>query len=99
MEPVWYYSADHEGEYFSVFADANNSSSKRRFLANDGTFVDEARGGAGSGYAEAFKSDIRSGRLGYLRGRPNLQDAVRKRRLPDDVLSELRSLKRSIVGS
>jgi len=99
MEPVWYYSTDDQGEYFFAFADANNSSSKRRFLANNGAFVDEAKGGAGRGYAEAFKSDIRSGRrLGSLQGRPNLQDAVRKRRLPDDVLGELRRLKKSLVG-
>jgi hypothetical protein len=98
MEPVWYYSTDGQGEYITVYADANNSSSKRRFALKDGTFVDEAKGGAGSCFAEAFSSEIRSARrLGGLLGRPNLQDAVRKGRLPSDVLSELRRLKKAMV--
>jgi hypothetical protein len=100
MEPAWYFSAEGDSEYFTVFADANNSSSKRRFTAKDGRFIDEAKGGAGTSLAEAFKSEIRAAqRLGPLQGRPNLQDAVRKGRLPGDVLGELQRLKRSIVGS
>ena len=100
MEPVWYFSTDDHGQYFTVYADANSSSSKRRFTEKDGKFFDEAKGGAGTSYAEAFKFDIRSARrLGSLQGRPNLQDAVKKLRLPDDVLGELRRLKKSIVGS
>jgi hypothetical protein len=75
-----------------------NSCSKRRFDANTGRFVDQRKGGAGTSFA-AFTSDMRSSRrLGSLNGRPNLQDAVKKGRLPDDVLSEVRRLKRSIVG-
>jgi hypothetical protein len=99
MDPVWCYSKDDAGGFFAVYADANNSSSERRFTEKDGAFVDEAKGGAGTSYAEAFRFQIRSARrLGSLQGRANLQDAVRKRRLPDDVLSELRRLKKSIVG-
>jgi hypothetical protein len=99
MEPVWYFATDDQGQYFTVFADANNSSSMRRFTEKDGEYVDAARGGAGSSYAEAFKSEIGAARrLGSLQGRPNLQDAVKKKRLPSDVLSELRRLKRAIVG-
>jgi hypothetical protein len=98
MEPVWYYSKDDQGEYFTVYADANNSSSKRRFAANDGRFLNEETGGAGTSFSQAFRADLRSAnRLGSLNGRPNLQDAVRKRRLPDDV-GELRRLKTAIVG-
>ncbi|MBS1858466.1 MAG: hypothetical protein JST11_24060 [Acidobacteria bacterium] len=99
MEPVWYHSKHDDGEYFIVYADANNSSSKRRFGAADGRFVDEAKGGAGTSYSQAFRADLRNAsRLGSLNGRPNLQDAVRKGRLPDDVLGELRRLKNAIVG-
>ena len=100
MEPVWYYAkADADGEYFVVYADANNSSSRRRFMANDGSFVDEAKGGLGSSFSQAFKADVRSSyRLGALNGRPNLVDAVKARRLPNDVLSELQRLKKSLVG-
>ena len=99
MEPVWYYAKNNEGEYFTVYADANNSSSKRRFNAANGTFVDEDRGGAGTSFSQAFRAEIRTAHhLGSLNGRPNLQDAVRKGRLPDDVLGELRRLKRAIVG-
>ena len=99
MQPEWYYSADVDNEYYIVFADAHNSSSKRRFRASDGHFIDEAKGGHGISLAEAFRVDISSARrLGALRGRPNLQDAVNKGRLPSDVLGELQRLKRSIVG-
>jgi hypothetical protein len=99
MEPVWYYSKDDHGEYYSVYADANNSSSKRRFAAEDGHFLNEETGGAGTSFSQAFRPDFRSAqRLGALNKRLNLQDAVRKKRLPDDVLGELRQLKRAIVG-
>jgi len=99
MEPVWYYSKDDQGEYYAVYADANNSSSKRKFAADDGRFLNEETGGAGTSFSQAFRPDFRSAhRLGALNKRPNLQDAVRKRRLPDDVLGELRQLKRAIVG-
>jgi hypothetical protein len=82
-----------------VFADANNSCSKRRFAAKDGSFIDEAKGGAGTVFAHFVRSDIRSARrLGSLRGRPNLQKAVSDRQLPGDVLGELLSLKKSLVG-
>jgi len=99
MAPVWYYSKDDQGEYYTVYADANNSSSKRRFAAADGRFLNEESGGAGVSFSQAFRPDLRSAhRLGELNKRPNLQDAVRKRRLPDDVIGELRQLKRAIVG-
>jgi hypothetical protein len=98
MEPVWYYSKDGRGEYFSVYADANNSSSKRRFTVKDGGFVNEVKGGFGTMFSQAFKADLRnSSRLGSLTGRPNLQDAVRNGRLPSDVLSELMRLKKALV--
>jgi len=98
MEPVWYYSKNDQGEYFMVCADANNSSSKRRFNAADGTFMDQDRGGAGTSFSQAFRADLRSAsHLGSLNGRPNLQDAVRRGRLPDGVLGELRRLKNAIV--
>jgi hypothetical protein len=62
-------------------------------------FVNEAKGGAGTSFSEAFRAYIRSAhRLGSLTGHPNLQDAVQKGRSPDDVLAELRRLKTSIVG-
>src|SRR3954463_16511279 len=99
MEPVWYYSNDESGEYFVVYANANKSSIKRRFNAVDGSFVNETKGGAGTPFSEAFRVDLHSAhRLGSLNGRPSLQDAVRKGRLPDDVLGELRRLKHTIVG-
>ena len=99
MEPVWYYSKDDRAEYCIVYANASHSSSKRRFNAVDGSFVNEAKGGAGTDFSEAFRADLPSAhRLGSLNGRPNLPDAVRQGRLPDDVLGELRRLKNTIVG-
>lgn len=99
MGPDWYYMKDEQGEYFVVFADANNSCSRRRFAAGDGSYKDEDKGGAGTSFAEHYRKDLRNAsRLGELRGRPNLQDAVRNGRLPDTVLGDLRRLKRSMVG-
>jgi hypothetical protein len=96
MAPEWRYS-EVDGQ-FVVYADANGSCSRRRFRATDGAFVDEMSG-SGRNYAEEFKADFRKGvRLGELRGRPNLEDAVRAKRLPSDVLAELKSLLRSIGG-
>ena len=99
MDPVWYYSKDDHGEYYTVYADTNNRSSKRRFAAKDGGFLNEARGGAGASFSQTFREDFRSAhRLGSLNGRLNLQDAVRRGRLSDDVLGELRRLKDVIFG-
>jgi hypothetical protein len=99
MQPVWYYSKDDDAEYFTVYTDANSSSSKRRFTAVDGVFIHEAKAGDGTAFNQAFQADIRSAHcLGSLAGRLNLQDAVMKGRLSDDVLAELRRLKKSIVG-
>jgi len=96
MAPDWRY---FEGDgNFAVYADANGGSSRRRFRASDGAFVDETPGD-GPDYVQAFKSDLkRSVRLGELTRRPNLQDAVHAGRLPGDVLGELKTLLRSIAG-
>jgi hypothetical protein len=97
MAPEWRYS-EEMGGLFVVCADAKGSCSRRRFGALDGAFLDETPG-PGRNYAELFKGDLkRSVRLGELRGRPNLEDAVRARKLPSDVLGELKSLARSIAG-
>src|SRR5258707_3014810 len=96
MAPEWRYS-EVDGQ-FVVYADAKGSCSRRRFRAPDGGFVDETAG-PGQDFAEAFKPDFRKGiRLGELRGRPNLEDAVRAKRLASDVLGALKSLLRSIGG-
>ena len=97
MAPEWRYSEEDNG-LFVVYADAKDSSSRRRFRATDGVFVDE-KPGPGRSYAGFFKSDFKAGtRLGELRGRPNLENAVRAQRLLSDVLGELKSLARSIAG-
>jgi hypothetical protein len=101
MEPNWYYSQEGGGQ-FVVFADANNSCSMRAFAAADGSFVrDDHAEIPGAVFATHYKNVIRSmqnGRIGSVSKRPNLQDAVKKRKLPDDVLAELKRLKRSLVG-
>jgi hypothetical protein len=81
-----------------VYADAKGSCSRRRFQGVDGRLVDETPG-YGRNYAEVFKADFKKGtRFAELRGRPNLEDAVRAEQLPNDVLGELKSLARSIAG-
>lgn len=92
MGPNWYYVKDDSGRaYFVVFAEANGSCSKRRFDAQNGSFVDQTKGQRGKGFAEVFAGEMSEGhRIGELQGRPNLEAAVRKGRLPDDVWSELR---------
>lgn len=94
--PNWYYAKDDSGEYFVVYANANNSCSKRRFNAATGQFVDKTSGVPGKSFPEVFGPELRaSRRIGELQGRPNLENAVKNGRLSDDVLRELqRSLPR-----
>jgi hypothetical protein len=96
MAPEWFYEKDDE--CFVVYDDAKGSCWKRRFIARDGTFLDETPG-QGKSFADHFKRDIKSAnRLGEVRKRPNLVDAVRAGQLPSDVLSELKGLVRVIHG-
>ena len=100
MEPNWYYSnIDGKGQ-FIAFADANNSCSMRVFDEDKGDFIrQESAGVAGASFATHYRKEIKPmGRIGPLSKRPNLQDAVAKKRLPSDVLSELKRLKRSLIG-
>ena len=93
VEPVWYYSKDSRGEYFTAYVDANTTSIKRRFNALDGSFVNQAAGGAGKSFNQAFSADLGSGIfLGPLNSRPRLANAVSDGRLPQNVLGELRLL-------
>jgi hypothetical protein len=74
VEPVWYYSKDSTGEYFAAYVYANNTAIKRRFNALDGSFVNQAAGGAGKSFSEAFCADLGSAiLLGSLYSRPNLR--------------------------
>ena len=98
MDRVWYYSKDIHGECFVVYSNAHNSSSKHWFSVKNGRFVDAVNGGEGRPFSQAFRLDFYSAhRLGSLSGRPHLQDAVRRGRLPDDVLGELRRLKTASI--
>jgi hypothetical protein len=93
MERVWYYSKDIYGECSVVYANGKNTSSRHWFRATNGRFVDAVNGEEGSSFSQAVRLDFYSAhRLGSLNGRPNLQDAVRKGRLPDDVLGELQRI-------
>ena len=99
MEPVWYYSKDSSGEYFKAYVEANNRSTKRRFNAFDGAFVNQAAGGAGKSFTQAFSADLDSAIfLGSLNSRPNLAAAVSDGRLPRHVLGELRVLLKAKGG-
>ena len=100
VEPVWYYSKDSTGEYFAAYVYANNTAIKRRFNALDGSFVNQAAGGAGKSFSEAFSADLGSAiLLGSLDRHPNLRDAVWKGRLPPNVLRELQLLLKARGGS
>jgi hypothetical protein len=100
MEPNWYYATNDAEGRFTVFADANNSCSMRVFSEANGEFIGQDSAGlAGASFLSHYRNEIRPmHRLGELSGRPNLQDAVTKRKLPSDVLSELKRLKRLMVG-
>lgn len=100
MEPNWYYSHTGEKGQFVAFADANNSCSMRVFAEENGDFIrHESAGVAGASFATHYRKEIKQmERIGPLSKRPNLQDAVAKKRLPSDILSELKRLKRSLIG-
>ena len=98
MEPNWYYADDGGEQVFVVYDDLKGSCKRRRFVAQGGAFVDETPSYPGD-FAQHFKPEIKSSRrLGGLRARPNLVDAVKARKLPSDVLGELKELLRSIHG-
>jgi hypothetical protein len=99
MEPNWYYTDDGDQQCFVVYDDLKGSCKRRRFVAQHGAFVDETPAYPGD-FAQHFRSEIKlAQRLGGLRGRPNLVDAVKARKLPGDVLAELKELLRNIHGT
>jgi predicted type IV restriction endonuclease len=88
---AWYYWEDKKGRrYILAFVNALKACSMRRFDAETGKFLGKPPNPKGN-YQDNFAEYIRPEWRLDLSDPPNLTEACKKKRLPDSVLSELRS--------
>jgi len=88
LTPEWYFAP--VGRSFIAFANSDVACSRYEFNENGIALRRSPRRSPGS-FAEAYRSDLKNmQRIGTLSNHLNIQDAVKRGKLSDVVIAELR---------
>ena len=88
LSPEWYF--EPAAKVFTAFANSDAACSRYDFT-DDGVPLRKSPKRAPGSFAEAYRSDLKTmQRIGVLTNHLNIQDAVKRGKLSDVVVSELR---------
>ena len=88
MSPEWYYDKEHSA--FVAFADGESGCSRYDF-SDDGLAIRKTPIRKPGGFAETYRADLKlMNRIGTLNTHLSIHDALKRGRLSDLVVAELR---------